>query len=222
MNSKKYTPSDEFMNLYNEKSKALTTNLDKKAIQREIVNRYRFRTQACNDIHYLTILAAEEQIDRNYAVKELQKLLGEFHLAHEMEKGLFEYALTHITTNKQQNFLVKSVYMHHLNTLCRNLDPTDPGVENTTLLPLIKEGDMDSFFVPFLTPDQLHPNRWSAIKQKKKVEEETGNSLATTDMYTCKKCKDKKFKITELQTRSIDEPITRFVSCVTCGYTFIV
>lgn len=215
-------PSEEFMLRYLEKSKEFPAVFDKKNVQKEIVSRYKFRTQVCNDASYLTILEAEQTIDRNSAIIELQKYLGDFYLAQEMEKGLFEYTLTHITVNKQQNHLVSSVYIHHLITLCRNLDPNDTGVENKTLLPMIKESGLNPFFVPFFKPDQLHPERWQTIKEKKKFEEETEKNLATTDIYTCKKCKDKRFKITEIQIRSIDESSSKFCCCMTCGYTFII
>ncbi len=215
-------PSEQFMKIYIEKSLAFPAIPDKKNTQKEIVNRYRFRTQSCADTNYLTIIEAENTIDRSHGVSELLKYLGEPVLAHEMEKGLFEYTLTHITVNKQQNHLVSGVYLHHLITLCRNLDPNDTGVENTTLLPMIKENGLNPFFVPFLKPDQMHPERWRTIKEKKKNEEETKNSFATTDLYTCKKCKDKRFKITEIQLRSIDEASNRLLTCMTCHFTFII
>lgn len=215
-------PSEQFMKFYVDKSLALSIKLDKRCVQKEIVNRYKFKTQVCHDASYLTILEAEKTINRMAAIAELKKYLIEPHLAYEMEKGLFEYAITHITVNKQQDYLINSVYSHHLITLCRNLDIYDTGVENTTLLPMIKENGLDPFFVPFLSPDQMHPDRWQSIKQKKKNEEETQQNFATTDIYTCKKCKDKRFRITEVQIRSADENSNKICSCMTCGYTFIV
>lgn len=221
-NNKKYNVSEEFMKIYIEKSQAIPSKPNKKSIQKEIVNRHRFKTQTCNSANYMTIIEAENTINRKAAVKELNKYLNDLFLAYEMEKGLFEYSLIHITTNVQQKHLVSNVYQHHLNTLCRNLDVNDTGVENKTLLPMIKEFGLNPFFVAFLTPDQMHPDRWKEIKDKKKHEEETENNLATTDMYTCKKCKDKKFKITEMQLRSADEPSSKFLTCMTCHYTFII
>jgi len=39
----------------------------------------------------------------------------------------------------------------------------------------------------------------------------------TTDMFTCGKCKQKKCTYYQMQTRSADEPMTVFVTCVNCG-----
>jgi len=40
---------------------------------------------------------------------------------------------------------------------------------------------------------------------------------ATCDMFTCSKCKENKTTYFQLQTRSADEPMTTFVTCVNCG-----
>ena len=46
----------------------------------------------------------------------------------------------------------------------------------------------------------------------------SGNNMqASTDMFTCRKCKSKKCSYYELQTRSADEPSTIFVTCLECG-----
>lgn len=40
---------------------------------------------------------------------------------------------------------------------------------------------------------------------------------ASTDMFKCGKCKERKCTYFQMQTRSADEPLTTFVSCVNCG-----
>ena len=40
---------------------------------------------------------------------------------------------------------------------------------------------------------------------------------ATTDQFKCGKCKQRKCTYYQLQTRSADEPMTVFVTCVSCG-----
>ncbi|KAI5148300.1 transcription elongation factor S-II [Enteropsectra breve] len=39
-----------------------------------------------------------------------------------------------------------------------------------------------------------------------------------TDMFQCGRCKQKKCRYSQLQTRSCDEPMTTFVYCVNCGH----
>lgn len=40
---------------------------------------------------------------------------------------------------------------------------------------------------------------------------------ATCDFFQCSKCKEKKTTYYQLQTRSADEPMTTFVTCVVCA-----
>lgn len=43
------------------------------------------------------------------------------------------------------------------------------------------------------------------------------NQSASTDMFKCSKCKQRKCTYYQLQTRSADEPMTTFVTCCHCG-----
>jgi DNA-directed RNA polymerase subunit M/transcription elongation factor TFIIS len=43
------------------------------------------------------------------------------------------------------------------------------------------------------------------------------NIEAATDTFQCRKCKSKKCTYYQLQTRSADEPMTTFVTCLNCG-----
>jgi transcription elongation factor S-II len=43
------------------------------------------------------------------------------------------------------------------------------------------------------------------------------DELQTTDMFRCGKCGQRKCCYYQLQTRSADEPMTTFITCVPCG-----
>ena len=43
------------------------------------------------------------------------------------------------------------------------------------------------------------------------------DNQAETDQFKCGKCYQRKCKYYQLQTRSADEPMTTFVTCVNCG-----
>lgn len=44
-----------------------------------------------------------------------------------------------------------------------------------------------------------------------------GSAQAETDMFKCGKCGGRKCTYFQMQTRSADEPMTTFVTCVSCG-----
>ena len=71
-----------------------------------------------------------------------------------------------------------------------------------------------------MTHQEFRPEHWSALIQqkiKRDAAKYTMNIEASTDMFTCKKCKSKKCTYYEVQTRSADEPATIFVTCLDCG-----
>ena len=71
-----------------------------------------------------------------------------------------------------------------------------------------------------MTHQELFPKRWEKIIEEKIQRDKSKyeiNIEATTDEFKCWKCKKRKCTYYELQTRSADEPMTTFVSCLSCG-----
>jgi transcription elongation factor S-II len=84
----------------------------------------------------------------------------------------------------------------------------------------VKNGDITPQTVVFMTHQEMNPDHWrTLIEQKVKRDANKFNKKvqASTDMFTCKKCRSKECTYYELQTRSADEPATIFVTCLTCG-----
>lgn len=65
----------------------------------------------------------------------------------------------------------------------------------------------------------LQPHKWELIRNKDRLLKMKLENLATTDIYKCPKCKKRKSTVTQVQTRSADEPATIFVRCMECGHT---
>jgi transcription elongation factor S-II len=72
-----------------------------------------------------------------------------------------------------------------------------------------------------MSPSQWCPEKWKDVLEKKRINEEKENNVSYVDTYTCRKCGAKKSTIRSQQTRSLDEPITYFVTCCNCYNTFI-
>lgn len=73
-----------------------------------------------------------------------------------------------------------------------------------------------------LTPEEMASDERQMenerIKQKKLFEcEQGGPPKASTNEFTCGRCKKKECTYYQLQTRSADEPMTTFVTCVNCN-----
>jgi transcription elongation factor S-II len=71
-----------------------------------------------------------------------------------------------------------------------------------------------------MTHQDMAPTKWQKLIEDKKVRDENRYAPkleASTDNFTCRKCKSKKCSYYQLQTRSADEPMTTFVTCIECG-----
>jgi transcription elongation factor S-II len=134
-----------------------------------------------------------------------------------LEKGIFNYAIKEASNRKivkkWENRAFAQIYIDKLRTIYMNL-------KNPDLLQQIKNAEITSQSVAFMTHQELNPIRWKTLidqKIKRDASKFTTNIQASTDMFTCKKCKSKKCTYYELQTRSADEPATIFVTCLDCG-----
>ena len=69
------------------------------------------------------------------------------------------------------------------------------------------------------SPQELQPQIWESLIHKESLRRMKLENLATTDQYKCPMCKKRKCTVTQVQTRSADEPMTTLVKCVECGHT---
>jgi DNA-directed RNA polymerase subunit M/transcription elongation factor TFIIS len=179
----------------------------------------KFYTEPSKNISANLLAFANSAINRHETVANLNKIFYNQHISENIEKGIYEFALVDTTKNNLMIQFVVSTYKDKVRDIINNVNG-DPHVNNQTLKSSILEGHINPRLVAFLTPQQLHPKRWESILRKQHKRIETENNLATTDLYTCKKCGEKKFKLTEFQTRGADEPTTKFLTCMVCYTTF--
>lgn len=194
-------------------------------IEQLYVRNQGFKTHHGNDISYNLLTNAEALLTkeiRKQSADRLKQYVKYDYISMTIESGLFEFALIQIIVNNSSHHFVHNIYQDKLQDICDNLDVTNTHIENTTLLPIVMEGSINPYFIAFLTPYQLHPKRWTDIMTKQLDRESIANALQTTDIYTCSKCKESKFKITELQLRCADEPMSKMCVCTICYHTFII
>jgi transcription elongation factor S-II len=160
----------------------------------------------------------------NFRAKIREKLCTFFHEsdtaekhASNLEKGVHNWALKEATNRrvvkKWDNPFFIQIYVDHLRSVYINL-------KNDKLVKMVTNGDIKSHEIAFMTHQEMLPERWEellkakSIRDKHKFEE---NLEAMTDTFTCRKCKSKRCSYYALQTRSSDEPMTLFITCLDCG-----
>jgi DNA-directed RNA polymerase subunit M/transcription elongation factor TFIIS len=143
---------------------------------------------------------------------------GEFDnkIAINMERAIYNWALKEATSKKiikkWENPAFVVIYIERARTIYMNL--------SQDICSQILSGDILPEKYVYMTHQEMNMNRWTELIERKKKRDESKyakNIEASTDMFSCKKCRSKKCTYYELQTRSADEPATIFVTCLDCG-----
>ena len=148
---------------------------------------------------------------------QLNALLKDDKNSLNLEKGIYNYTLKEAdyrkVVKKWDNRYFVQLYVDHLRSVIMNL-------KNSKILDLLNAGEIKAHKVAFMTHQELCPEKWDElirlkiIKDKNKFETTVE---ASTDTFTCRKCKSKKCTYYLQQVRSADEPMTCYVTCVECG-----
>jgi DNA-directed RNA polymerase subunit M/transcription elongation factor TFIIS len=180
---------------------------------------YKFITANSIDIKDSYIKFAENELDRATNQIKINELIMAIDIAIDMEFSVFEYSLIYCLNNKYDMKFLKPIYEDKINNILLNLDPSNH-LQNKTFKENILNGYINPKEVAFMSPFQLHPEKWNYLLKKKEYKEWRENTVAYSDAYKCRKCGESKSKISQIQTRSADEPMTTYVSCVVCRHTF--
>lgn len=138
--------------------------------------------------------------------------------ARDLEKGIYnwcvKYATTHRIIKTWGNPVFKLLYQDKARSVVANLDDGSY-LENTRLMQRLKDKEFVPHEIPFMEPQDMHPELWRAIVDlKSKKDENLGNECLQpmTDMFKCSRCKSRDCVYREMQTRSADEPATIFLT----------
>jgi len=161
-------------------------------------------------------IANPEQFRLNIRGKLNEIIENEKHSTN-LEKGIFNYALKEASSRKVvkkwDNQYFVQIYLDRLRSIYINL-------KNPEILEQIKSESIQSHTVAFMTHQEMRPDKWKELIDAKIIKDKNKfeiNVEASTDTFTCRKCKSNKCTYYLQQTRSADEATTIFVQCLTCG-----
>ena len=133
-----------------------------------------------------------------------------------LEKGIYNATIQEANdkkiVKKWENNKFVTLYINRLRSIYFNL--TDELVEK------VNNKTIKAHEIAYMTHQELKPEKWAKLIEDKKMKDEhryTPKIEASTDNFTCYKCKSKKCTFYQLQTRSADEPMTTFVTCLDCS-----
>jgi transcription elongation factor S-II len=154
---------------------------------------------------------------KNIATKLKEILNNEDKLGLNLEKGIYNYCIKEADdkniVKKWDNVYFVQLYIDRLRTIYFNL-------KNEELKQRLLSKSIKVHEFAFMTHQEMAPQKWKKLIEEKKVRDEIRYAPkveASTDNFTCRKCKSKECTYYQLQTRSADEPMTTFVTCIPCG-----
>tara|TARA_Y100001933_G_C18873267_1_gene510911 strand:- start:256 stop:789 length:534 start_codon:yes stop_codon:yes gene_type:complete len=134
-----------------------------------------------------------------------------------LEKGIYNFTIQKANerqvVKKWENSYFVEIYLDKLKTIYLNI--MDIEVRRKLFSKNYKPHE-----IVFMEHYEMAPKKWTTLLEAKKKRDEhifCPKITATTDDFTCYKCKSKKCTYYQMQTRSADEPMTTFVSCLDCG-----
>jgi len=154
---------------------------------------------------------------RKNVSEKLNVILKHTKTSVNMEKGIYNYAVKEASAKKVvkkwDNPHFVQIYVDRVRSIYFNLN-------DESLLQQLADGSIKPHVVAFMTHQELRPEKWEKLIKEKiqrdKHKYET-NIEAATDTFKCRKCQSNKCTYYQMQTRSADEPMTTFVTCIDCG-----
>jgi transcription elongation factor S-II len=137
-----------------------------------------------------------------------------------LEKGIYNYSLSASEEKKlikkwsNEAFVI--LYIQKLRCVLLSL-------KNKEIVDKLLCKSFKAHELAFMNHQEVRPDLWNTLIEEKRIKDEnkfTPKIEASTDDFICGKCKSKKCTYYQLQTRSADEPMTTFVTCLDCGNRF--
>lgn len=170
---------------------------------------------------FLKLLKSEnknQKKPKRVSVKELRNM------AELIEKGLYNRTIDtanekHILKN-WDNVIFKNLYKQISIAIYSNLN-SESYIGNKRLFTRLIEKEFSPYSIGFdIGHTQMFPEIWKEIIDNKNKRDrflyEVNKEMAT-DAYSCGRCYKKECSYYQMQTRSADEPMTTFVTCLNCG-----
>ncbi|MDC0142056.1 hypothetical protein OAI84_00500 [bacterium] len=154
---------------------------------------------------------------RSNIINKLNIILKNKKNSLNLEKGIYNYSIKEAkqrkVVRKWTNDFFIIIYISKLFTILSN-------IKNNNLLERLNKKEFLPHELAFMTHQEMNPKIWEKLINKKQKRNKNLceiNMNAATDEFICYKCKQRKTTYYQLQTRSADEPMTTYVTCLNCG-----
>jgi transcription elongation factor S-II len=164
------------------------------------------------------ITISEPKEFRNNINKYFGNLINHKNQCKNLEVGIFNWSIKEANKRniikKWDNKYFVQLYLDKFKMIMINLS------KNINLLKDINNQKIHSQKIAYYKHTDFCPDKWKTLIENKEIKDKSKYSTnleSNTDNFTCRKCKSNKCSYYQLQTRSADEPMTTFVTCISCG-----
>ena len=161
---------------------------------------------------------------RNKFLILLETLGIRMETAEKIEESVVYYTIKSAFSRRVQqswdNPIFRKIYINKCRSLYTNLDDNSY-IKNSNLITKVNQNkDFEIENIASMSYQELFPEIWKKMmdekyKREKLLYEEKQEAM--TDQFKCARCKSRKCTYYELQTRSADEAMTIFITCINCG-----
>lgn len=159
---------------------------------------------------------------RNKSSIILFKELSDEKKSRQIEKDIYnsviEYAKKNNIKRSWKCITFKSIYLSRIRSIYSNIK-SDSYIHNNNFKDNILQGKIDARNISTLSHVDIFPEKWKVLIEEKMKKERLKYELkpeAMTDMFKCRRCGSRSCTYYEMQTRSADEPMTQFITCLDC------
>jgi DNA-directed RNA polymerase subunit M/transcription elongation factor TFIIS len=159
---------------------------------------------------------------RIQCVIKFDSLLNDLQKSRKIEQSIYNYV---VKTAKErtifrswENSIFKNLYYSKIRSIYVNLKQSGY-IQNPLFLKNIKEETISIETVGELSVYDIYPENWAQLINEKTKRDKIKYELkpeAMTNTFKCKKCGSRETSYYEVQTRSADEPMTQFITCLGC------
>jgi DNA-directed RNA polymerase subunit M/transcription elongation factor TFIIS len=144
-------------------------------------------------------------------------------LTKKIEQSIYNYI---ITISKEKNIrrkwsnpIFSKLYHSKILSIYSNIKK-ESYIENISFLDRIKMNEINPSEIGKLSAYDIFPDNWKELLNIKSKRDKIKYELkpeAMTNLFKCRKCGSRETSYYEVQTRSADEPMTQFITCLQCN-----
>jgi transcription elongation factor S-II len=160
--------------------------------------------------------------NRDNCVKKINSVVDDINLARNIEKSIYNFTINFSKENninrRWDNKIFYNLYFSKIRSIYSNLN-SETYINNNYLLDKIKSKEIKAEDISKLSVYEIHPDNWKELIDNKIKRDRMKFDIkpeSMTDRYKCRKCGSRKCSYYEMQTRSADEPMTQFFTCLDC------